>query len=96
MRYLWILFLPALCYGVTPIANDYGDAQNSYVEFRNVMDNAQDKSFTVVTTTPNYTDLRDGEIVVCVSTPFVTSVNLMLRAGTTLYASPMFPIIKGR
>ena len=96
MRYLWILFLPAFCYGVTPIANDYSDAQSSFAEFRNVMDNAQDKSFTVVTTTPNYTDLRDGEMVVYVSTPLVASVNLMLRMGTTLYVSPLFPIVKGR
>ena len=84
---------------LTPILNDYGDKNDVYMEFRNLYDQAQDRQFTqVVGSTPNYTDLRDGEIVIYVSTPALstTDIRLMLRIGTTIYSSPTFPVMKGR
>lgn len=83
-------------FAVTPIFNDYKEPSNTFQEFRNFADNAQDKQFTQVTSTPNFTDLKDGEMVIYVSTPMGQNVNLMLRAGATMYVSPNFGIIKGR
>lgn len=91
-----ILLMASTSFAVTPIFNDYKDPFNTFQEFRNYSDNAQDKMFTQVTSTPNYTDLKDGEIVIYVSTPMGANVNLMLRVGTTLYVSPNFSIIQGR
>lgn len=94
--FLLILAFCSLAYGMSPNLNDYSDPESVYVEFRNVFDNGQDQSFTQVSSTPNYQDLRDGAIVVYISTPTAGNVSLMLRVGATIYASPMFPVIKGR
>ena len=98
MRYLFLvpLLLASSLYAMTPISNDYSDQTATFVEFRNVFDNGQDRSFTQVTSTPNVTDLRDGEMVIYASTPMAQNVVLMLRNGTTIYASPNFQIIKSR
>lgn len=93
----WLLIIPFLC-AMTPLHNDYKDGRSLFNEFRNIMDNAQDQSFTQVTSTPNWEDLRDGSFVIYVPTrpPTAQNMILMLRVGTTIYHSPMFPIMRGK
>lgn len=97
----WYVFLQVLAFtspamAVVPIFNNYGDEQTIFDEFRNYADSLQDQQFTTVTSTPNYQDLKDGQMVIYVSTPMGDNANLMLRAGATMYVSPSFAIIKGR
>lgn len=94
--FIQVLVYATPLFAVTPIFNDYKDEQNIYQEFRNVADSAQDQQFSQVTSTPNYQDLKDGQMVIYVSTPNTVNVNLMLRAGATLYVSPNFAVIQGR
>lgn len=94
--FVQVIVLASAAYAVTPVANDYVDPQNTFQEFRNFADVLQDQQFTQVTSTPNYQDLKDGQIMIYVSTPMGANVNLMLRAGATMYVSPNFGIIKGR
>lgn len=100
MKHFWaaVVFFSANAYALAPVRNDYEKKEDVFTEMRNLLDNAQDRSFTQVASTPNISDLRDGEIVIYISSPNVAvpNVSLMLRAGTTVFASPMFPIIKGR
>ena len=85
-------------WALQPIANDYDDPINTFNEIRNITDNAQDKSFTMVTSSPTLLDLRDGEMVVYSSGIYTSAgnVHLVLRVGTTLYYSPNFRLMTGR
>ena len=94
--FIQTIVLASPLWSIKPIFNDYADKQNIYQEFRNYSDAGQDQQFNQVTSTPNYGDLKDGQMVICVSTPMGANVNLMLRAGATLYVSPNFGIVKGR
>lgn len=102
MRYAAIVLLLGIAqlHALTPIANDYSDKNQVYQELRNIIDNAQDRSFTTVNSTPNPIDseIRDREIVIYYSSATVATndVRLMLRLGTTIYSSPQFTVIKGR
>lgn len=96
MKWLLLIFLTSTL-SAAPLLNDYEKPENTYLEFRNAYDTLQSKEFTQVTTTPSVTEMRDGEIFVFISTnPPARDVSLMLRVGTTIYSSPMFPIIKVR
>lgn len=95
MRYLWfILVVPLLA--MTQINNVYDEEQAVYTDFKNIYDNAQDESFKIVRTTPNASELKEGQFVIYQASGNSVDVNLMLRAGNTVYASPFFPIIKAR
>lgn len=85
-------------FAMTQVNNSYKDEQTTFNEFKNIYDNAQDQSFQKVTSTPNYQDMKEGQIFIYVSTPAsaLADVRIMLRVGTTIYASPQFPIIKVR
>lgn len=98
MKWTLLLLLSSNCsWAMSPILNEYGDKRNTYTEFRNVFDNGQDQSFTsVVASTPNYQDMKDGQVFIYISTPTAPVVKLMLRLGSTVYFSPDFQIIKGR
>lgn len=94
---LLILFLSSRLWAMTPVLNDYQDPQNTFTELRNVFDNAQDQSFTsVIQSTPNYQEMKDGQIFIYISTPTAPVIKLMLRLGATVYSSPDFNIIKVR
>lgn len=95
MRYLWILFIPMLM-GFTQIYNTHDTFKKVDDEVKNISDNLQSRQFTVVYSTPNYQDLQDGEIVIYSSSTINPTVNLQLRLGTTIYASPFFSIPRGR
>ena len=98
MKYaIFLIFLSSFAYAVTPIANDYKDSKAVLTEFRNVFDNAQDRTFTqVVASTPNYQEMREGEIFIYISSLTAPTIKLMIRTGSTIYASPDFNIIRGR
>lgn len=98
MKYLTavMLLFSVNAYALAPIRSDYTKPEDVFTEMRNLTDNAQDRSFTQVSSTPSVSEMRDGEMVIYVSSSNAPNVNLMLRAGTTVFASPMFPIIKGR
>lgn len=94
-----ILLIASPVFALSPIVNDYTDKNDVYREFKNLFDNAQDSHFReIVTSTPNWQDLDEGQIVIYVSTPStpLTDVHTMLRVGTTLYSSPNWQVIKGR
>lgn len=91
---LLVIFTTMNLWAVTPIMNDYNSQESVFGEMRNITDNAQDQSFTIVTTTPNVTDMREGQIFIYASTQPAKDVSLMLRIGTTVYSSPTFPVIK--
>jgi len=82
MRWVWLLFLPMLL-GLTPTHNSYESESLSRGEFRNVTDNAQDRQFRIVSSTPVLSELRDGEIVIVSSG---TYGKVMFRSNQEIYA----------
>lgn len=95
MKWGWLLLaLPLM--GASPIYNDYGSQESIYGEMRNIYDSLQGKQFSQYSSTPNLTDMQDGEIAVYMSTPTPAVTALILRSGTTLYVSPNFTRIIGR
>lgn len=79
MRWLLILFLMAF----TPIHSDYEDPRTIEAEFRNVELNLQDQQFTILASTPNLQDLKDGQIVIVSSQ---TYNKLMFRSNQEIYS----------
>lgn len=97
MKYFWLICLmSSAAYGATRVFTTYTDDYSLRTEFGNIYDNLQDQQFNQVDSTPSYTVLKDGQIVIYKSSANAVNVNLMLRAGTTLYVSPNFPVIQGR
>lgn len=78
-------FLTCLCLlliaATNQVHNTYKSEQQIYNEFRNVYGNMQSKEFDVYKSSPNLSDLRDGEIVLVSS----TTKSLMARIGQSVY-----------
>ena len=95
----WILLslflIPSTVLGVQLLQSNYDNEPSIFSEFRNLGDRAQTKN-KVVTSTPSAIDLEDGQFAVYQSSSNAQNIFLMLRVGTTIYASPAFPIIKVR
>lgn len=87
MRFLAIIcivyWLAQLGYAITRRYPKYDSEEIIENEFSNVAQNAQDKQFVIVNSTPVLSDMREGEFFVY-STGTVSPV-LFLRIGTTYF-----------
>jgi hypothetical protein len=80
MRYLWLLSLLLLAF--KPIQEVYDKPEKIKDEFDNLEQDAQSEQFDVWKTTPNLTDLKDGQIVIFSS----GAIKLMWRNRNDIYA----------
>ncbi len=79
-----IFVLMALCLmGFTPIYTEHDTTEKIDREIENIEQSVQSKQFTVLQSTPNLSQLRDGEIAL-VSSGTVT--RLMFREGQEIYS----------
>ena len=81
MRYAWLLLIPVLC-AYKPLKTTYESYEEVGQEIRNIEKNVQGRQFTVVDSTPNLTDLQDGEVVIFSS----GTTRLMFRNGQEIYS----------
>ncbi len=95
MKSRWLLISLLLC-GFTPIYTTHDTFDKVDTELIQMQNELQDKAFTVNSTTPNVTDMRDHEFQIIATTGQPAAINLVLRIGTTMYISPNWSLIKGR
>jgi hypothetical protein len=69
-------------FALSPVATTYKEEAEIEVEFKNLYDNVQAKQFRVFTTTPVFSDLQNGEIVIVSSGVFNV---LIFKAGEDIY-----------
>lgn len=76
----WIILSLFLC-AFSPIYSQHDTKEKVDNEFKNGYDQMQPRQFTVVTSTPNLSDFRDGEMVIFSS----GAVKVMVRVGQEIY-----------
>lgn len=77
------LLIASLCLcGLTPIYVSHDEQKKTDDEFIGLYDGVQSRQFRIVTTTPNLTDFRDGEMMVFTST---NQAKVMMRVGNEIY-----------
>lgn len=81
MRWLWLLPILGLC-GFSPIYQAHDNQRKVDDEFVNVYGQAQPDQFKVFNTTPNLTQLKDGEAVIF----SCSTVKMMFRSGQEIFA----------
>lgn len=83
MKLPWVSIVCVLALSAfSPIYTAHDDQKKTDDEFTNIYGQAQSSQFKVVASTPNLTDLKDGEVVI-----FSTgAVKLMFRNGQDIYA----------
>lgn len=77
----WLLIILVLC-AFTPFYEVYDTKEKISDEFKNVENDVQSKQFTIYKTTPNLSDLTNGQIVIFSS----GAIKLMLRENNDIYA----------
>jgi len=78
----WILLAAIGLCAFGPIHNSHDSQGKIDSEFTNLYGQAQPAQFEIVSSTPNLTDMKDGEVVIFSS----GAVKMMWRAGQELYA----------
>lgn len=76
--------LLACCFfllGASPVREVYNKPVDIKAEFTNAYYALQDKQFTIINSTPNVTEMREGEIILFSS----NSVKFLIRISTTIY-----------
>lgn len=80
-RIAFLIASLALC-GLSPLNVQHDSQKKVDDEFVQAYNGLQSKRFRVVTTTPNYSDLEDGEMVIYSS----GALKIMFRSGVDIYA----------
>lgn len=83
MKYIivWLLLVVSVAYAASPQQGTYDSEIKIRMEFDNVYNSLQDRSFKIFRSTPAISEMRNGEIVIYSS----GSTKFMVRVDTQIF-----------